>query len=83
MQNLHDLDAYYADKTELKKLKTVQQKFTISESVVDSEKTHQQFHCVPIITDLVIPRFIYLETKDLLNIGEYLKKNSLKKLKGY
>jgi len=81
MQNLQDLVVSYADKTELKKLKTVQQKFTISESVVDLEKTHQRFHCVPIITDLVIPRFIYLETKDLLNIGEYLKKNSLKKLK--
>lgn len=79
MKNLHDWDAYYVDRMASEKLKTAQRKFTTYELGEGLEKTHQQFHYVPTITDLVIPRFIYLGIKDFNAIGEYRNMSFLKK----
>ena len=78
-----ELAAYYADATELEKLRTPLQKCTIVEDLVCQETSVQLFPCVASITGLEIPVFISLELKSSLLIGGIHKRISLIKLENF
>ena len=77
MQNFQGLAAYYADATELEKLRTPQLKCTMSEDLGCQETLAQSYHCAPFITDLEIPVFTSLDLKSSLLIGGIHKRISL------
>lgn len=78
-----ELAAYYADATELEKLRTPPQKCTMSEDLVCQETSAQSFPFVLSITDLEIPVFISLGLKSSLLIGGIHKRISLIKLENF
>ena len=83
MQNFQGLAAYYADATELEKLRTPQLKCTMSEDLGCLETSAQLFPCAVFITDLEIPVFTSLDLKSSLLIGGIHKRISLIKLENF
>lgn len=78
-----ELAAYYADATELEKLRTPPQKCTIAEDLVCQDTSAQLFPCAAITIGLEIPVFTLLELKSSLLIGGIHKRISLIKLENF
>jgi hypothetical protein len=78
-----ELAAYYADATELEKLRTPQLKCTIAEDLVCLDTSVQSFPFVLSITDLEMPVFTSLGLKSSLLIGGIHKRISLIKLENF
>ena len=78
-----ELAAYYADATELEKLRTPQRKCTMSEDLEENEKMPLLSLYALSITDLEIPQFTSLELRDSLDIGGFHKRISLIKLENF
>ena len=68
MRSWHDMGVFYATKTGSKHT-IPRQKFITYADMASQEPKHLAFHYVPTTTDLVIPAFIHLEKRHLLDTG--------------
>lgn len=68
MESWHDMAVFYATKKGSTHTIPRQKSITYGD-MAKNEPMHRAFHCVPTITDLVIPVFIHLEKRHLQGTG--------------